>query len=254
MQYIRLFKSALLGIIMVACATVGEKPDPHSGVAPQALFEKGHKAMQKGAYKEAIEAYESFEGQYPLSQYNEQILAEYIYAQYKMGEHELAVAAAERFLRLYPRSSYADYVMYMQGMANIEHSRHGLDKYLPINIAQRDGTYLEEAYDIFQLLIKKYPHSRYVADARVRMVAIRNTLASKELSIAKFYLKREYYVAASNRALNVLRRYPQAPQVEKALGVYIKAQTTLGLLDARRDGLRILKLNFPESKFLQLVK
>lgn len=243
--------AVMIGLLVSCSSRHHEEKDPYAGIEQGILYERGMTSMKKGYYTEAVDIFESFESQYPLSNRSEDVLMNYVYAQYMKGEHALAVASADRFLRLYPRSRYADYVLYLKGIANTEHSRNELDRYLPMDIALRDTVYLDAAYSDFQTLIKRYPNSKYASDAEQRMILIRNTLAKKELTIAKHYFVRENFVGASNRALYILRHYPQSPQVEAALEMYIQSQQALGLAGSKEDALRILQLNFPQSKWLR---
>jgi len=76
-----------------------------------------------------------------------------------------------------------------------------------------------------------------------------NALASNEVHVAKYYLKREAWVAAANRAKEVLKTYPEAPALEEALAIMVIAYDKLKLTDLRDDAQRVLTLNFPNSKY-----
>ena len=78
-----------------------------------------------------------------------------------------------------------------------------------------------------------------------------NALASNEVHVAKYYLKREAYVAAANRAKEVLKTYPEAPALEEALAIMMVSYEKLGLTDLRDDAQRVLTLNFPNSPHLK---
>jgi outer membrane protein assembly factor BamD len=74
-----------------------------------------------------------------------------------------------------------------------------------------------------------------------------NALASAEVNVAEYYLRRGAYVAAVNRAQFALVNYPNAPAIERALKVLFKAYDEMGLADLRDDAKRTLDTNFPES-------
>jgi outer membrane protein assembly factor BamD len=76
-----------------------------------------------------------------------------------------------------------------------------------------------------------------------------NALASNEIHVAKYYLKRKAWVAAANRAKEVLKSYPEAPALEEALAIMVVAYDELGLVALRDDAQRVLKLNFPDSQY-----
>ena len=72
-----------------------------------------------------------------------------------------------------------------------------------------------------------------------------NALASSEVRIAEYYLRRRAYVAAVNRAQYAIDNYPQTPALERAFVVLVKAYGAMGLSDLQRDAERLLELNFP---------
>jgi outer membrane protein assembly factor BamD len=63
------------------------------------------------------------------------------------------------------------------------------------------------------------------------MVYLRNRLADYEVEVAQFYLKREAYVGAANRARGVIESYDGAPAVDDALRVLSQAYRRLGVDD-----------------------
>lgn len=102
----------------------------------------------------------------------------------------------------------------------------------------------------FSELLRRYPDSRYVPDARQRMVFLRNNLASYEVIVAEYYLRREAYIAAANRARYALENYPGAPDSSEALVVLHKAYTELELYDLAADSLKVLALNYPDHYYV----
>ena len=76
-------------------------------------------------------------------------------------------------------------------------------------------------------------------------------MARNEIHIARYYLKRQAYLAAVNRAQNVLETYPNTPSSEEALYIMIVAYDALGLQDLKADTERVMAQNFPQSLFLE---
>jgi outer membrane protein assembly factor BamD len=68
--------------------------------------------------------------------------------------------------------------------------------------------------------------------------------------VARYYMKRGGYIAAANRAQYALKEYPQTPAIEEALFIMMKAYDALGMTDLRDDAARVMKKNFPDSRFL----
>jgi outer membrane protein assembly factor BamD len=82
------------------------------------------------------------------------------------------------------------------------------------------------------------------------MVYLANSLSEHELHVARYYMKRQAYLAAINRAKYVLEYYPQSPGTEEALIIMISAYDLMSLDDLKTDTLRILQANYPNSPML----
>ena len=88
-----------------------------------------------------------------------------------------------------------------------------------------------KSFQAFQTLLQQYPKSPYAADARQRMVYLRNRLADYEVEVARYYMKRGAYVGAANRAKGVIVEYDGAPAVDDALRIMAAAYRRLGIED-----------------------
>ena len=75
------------------------------------------------------------------------------------------------------------------------------------------------------------------------MVYLRNELAQHEISVAEYYLSRQAWMGAANRARIVIERYEQSVWRKRALEILVTAYTELGLEDLAADARRILDLN-----------
>jgi outer membrane protein assembly factor BamD len=117
------------------------------------------------------------------------------------------------------------------------------------NMSERDPVASRDAFLSFKELVTRFPDSKYAADATARMKFLVNTMAEHEVYVARYYLKREAWVAAANRAKEVVTTYPTAPAREEALEIMVIAYEKLELPDLSKDAQRILLLNFPDSKY-----
>ncbi|BES69991.1 hypothetical protein RE428_10090 [Marinobacter nanhaiticus D15-8W] len=213
----------------------------------QSYYEQARSAMQSGNFNEAERNLEFLETYYPFGRYAEQAQLDLIYARYQNLDLEGARAAADRFLRLNPQSEHADYALYMRGLAsyNLDVSLAG--KFFPIDTSERDPGEQHQAFRDFSDLLARYPESEYAPDARQRMIAIRNRLAQLELHAARYYIKREAYVAANNRARYVVENFPNTPSIEDALVILIDTYRFLDLQKAADDATALLAINYPNS-------
>jgi outer membrane protein assembly factor BamD len=143
-----------------------------------------------------------------------------------------------------------DYAYYLKGLVNFNEDLGVLGAFSSQDLTERDPKAAREAFDSFKELVTRFPESKYASDARRRMNYLVNALASHEVHVAEYYMRRGAYVAALNRAQACIKTYPEAPANEGALAVTIQAYDKLGIPDLRDDTIRILKKNFPNSPHL----
>jgi outer membrane protein assembly factor BamD len=212
----------------------------------QILYRDSQRALRSGNYTGAIEALQRLEARFPFGRYAEQAQLEIIYAHYMSASYEAARTAADRFVRLHPTHPHSDYAHYLKALAAYSKNRSMMDRIFASDPAKRDMTSAREAYADFAALLGRYPSSQYAADARQRMLYLRDLIARSELHIADYYMRRAAYLAASNRARYVVETYSKSDVAADALAVVIEANYRLGLEEAANDALRVLAMNFPE--------
>lgn len=235
---------------LTGCSIFGKEIDETEGWSAAKLYEEASDEMSSGSYKRAIELYEKLEARYPFGRYAMQAQLDVAYANYKADEPEAAIAAADRFIKLYPQNPYVDYAYYLKGIVNYNRSVGFLDKYVPTDPSQRDPGAALDAFEDFSELVKRFPDSKYAADARQRMLYLRNNLAKNEVNVARYYMKRGAYVAAANRANYVIERFQRTPAVQDALVVLADAYRALGEKKLAADAERVLEVNRKAGRFI----
>ena len=186
----------------------------------------------------------------PPNPYTEQSQINLAYAQYKDNKPDDAYSTINRFIKTYPTHKHVDYAYYLRGLINFNRSGGFLERYVGQDMSKRDQANLRQSFDDFGALITRYPQSRYAEDGRQRMVYLRNMMASADLHVAMFYLRRNAYVAASNRAKSIVETYPQSPQAGDALAIMVMSYKKLGQDKLADDASRVLKLNYPDHPSL----
>ena len=215
-----------------------------------ALYQQAQTDLEKNRYSAAISKLKALESRYPFGRYAEQAQLELIYAYYKNSEPEAVRASADRFIRLHPQHANVDYAYYMKGLASFEQDRGLLARFLPLDMSQRDPGAARDSYNEFAQLTNRYPNSHYAADAKQRMIYLRNLLAAYEVHVAHYYLKRQLYVAALNRGRYIVENFQETPAVGDGLAIMTEAYQHLALPDLAATSLKTLQLNYPDHPSL----
>jgi outer membrane protein assembly factor BamD len=224
--------------------------DANEGVPVAELYQKGHEQVMDGDWSDALTIYKRLVAQYPYGPYTEQALVETAYAQFKSGKNDDAISTIDRFIRTYPTHRNTVYMYYLRGLVNSNRDTVFLQKVWTLDPSRRDLATPQQAYNDFKIVTERYPNSPYAADARQRMVALRNMFARHELDVALYYLRRGAWVAAADRAKYMLETYPQTEYQDDAVATLGEAYTQLGNTTLAADARRVLQQNDPQHPWL----
>ncbi|MGP9802165.1 outer membrane protein assembly factor BamD [Rheinheimera sp. NSM] len=238
---------SLLALTLSACAGKPKEADVNSTQTAQSLYQQAKEVLDNGLYNRAIELLSAVESRYPFGPLARQVQLDLIYAHYQAGDVQKALAGIDRFIRLNPNHTELDYVYYMRGLSNLKADENALHNMLGIDRADRDLASTRQAFDDFKMLVSSFPDSKYAAEAKNRMLSIKDTLARHELFVADYYMRRGAYLAAANRGKYIVEFYRDSPLVEQALEVMVESYDKLGLTKLKNDTYQVLKLNFPQN-------
>jgi outer membrane protein assembly factor BamD len=239
--------SLLLCLALTALLGCGRRDNVAEDQGPEFLYERGFDAMNASNFAGAIQYFNALEARYPFSPETRQAQLDLIYLYYRSQQPEQAIDAAEEFERENPTHERLDYALYMRGLVLFDQAPNIIEKLLRVDLSLRPPKDTLRSFSTFQELIRRFPDSEYVPDARQRMVFLRNRLAEFENHVADYYFRRGAYVAAINRAKYALEHYPEAPQLEKTLQVLVLAYEELGMRDLAADARRVLRDSFGEE-------
>ena len=253
---LRLRTLLLLLIVVVAgsgCASIKKlwsfEKDKES-VPVAELYQQGHQAIRQERWNTATETFQRLLAQYPYGDYTEQALMETAYAQFKAGKHDDAISSIDRFIRTYPTHRNIAYLYYLRGLSNSQRNTVFLSRVFDLEMSNRDLSAPQQAFNDFNIVATRYPASRYAADARERMVALRNQFSRHEIDTALYYLRRGAWVAAANRARYLVETFPQTEYQNDAVAVMAEAYTHLGNETLAADARRVLEANDPQHPWL----
>ena len=247
-------KFALIGLCAVLFLAGCSRPyvqDPYKKYAKYSaaeLYAKAQDSLRKKNYDTAVKDFEALDGLYPFGKYAKRARLDVIYAYYMSDDDTSTVVAAERYLHLQPRSSGADYANYMRGVASFSKGQSWLQKKFNVSPADRDPKRLYQAYDSFRTVVQDYPNSIYFKDSALRMSYIRNLIAEHSMRVARYYYSIKAYVAAADRASEIVSHFQGATQMPEALALLVKCYRQLDLPERAEQSDEILKANYPDSK------
>ena len=221
-----------------------------AGLTEKDFYEKIQSSLNASNWNVAISNLQLLESQFPFGKYAEQGQLELIYAHYKSGDYESSIAASDRFVRLHPQHPNVDYAFYVKGLSQISQTGGFLDSFIPTDSSMRDIGEARTAFATLTELLSRFPTSPYAADARKRLVSLRNQLARAEIHVANYYFSRSAYLAAANRGQYVVENFQQSPAVPDGLAVMAQAYYLLEMQDLAGNAVKILAANYPEHPSL----
>jgi len=203
------------------------------------LYSAAKRSMDVGDYLQAAKLFDEVERQHPYSVWarRAQIMSAFNY--YLAQKYTDSISSAQRFLTIHPGNTEAPYAQYLIAMSY----------YQQIDEVTRDQTTTQQASDAFGELIRRYPDSRYAADARLKMDLIKDHLAGKEMEVGRFYQREGQWLAATYRFRNVVDGYQTTTQTPEALERLVECYLALGVPEEARKAGAVLGRNYPESSW-----
>ena len=247
----------ILLFTLTACGLFPSTPDGKAiakSTPAKEIYAEAMEQIDAGSYEAAVKTFEKLQSLYPYGRYAQQAQLETAYAYYKQKEPESALAAADRFIKQYPNNAHVDYAYYLKGLVNFNEDLGLLGDVVKQDLSNRDPGAARDAFAAFKELVTRFPDSQYAPDSKLRMQYLINTLANYEIHVANYYLRRGAYVAAVNRAKDVLTDYPQTAATLEALQIMVRAYDAMGMKDLRDDTQRVLDKNAAKGSVMPSAK
>ncbi|MCK7459251.1 outer membrane protein assembly factor BamD [Idiomarina aminovorans] len=241
--------SSALGLMLAGCSSQSEQ-EQVAKTQIEAMYEQAQESIASGNLNLAKEQLSGLNKRYPFGPFALQIQLDLIYLHYKLDNTDEALAAIDRFISLNPNHKDVDYALYLRGLVNQRAEHNAIHDLAGVDRSDRDSSMAQEAFKDFAELVRKYPDSEYAADAKQRLIALKSRLAKKELAIAQYYMERQAYLAAANRARYILKHFSDTPEVENALAMMVESYEQLELPELREDAMKVLRTNFPDSRLV----
>ena len=203
------------------------------------LYALAKRKMDQGDYAESAKLFDEVERQHPYSVWarRAQLMSSFSY--YLARKYPEAVSSARRFITIHPGNKEAPYAHYLVAMSF----------YQQIEDVTRDQRITQQAADAFGELVRRYPESRYAADARLKLDLINDHLAGKEMEVGRFYQRQANWLASASRVREVLDKYQTTSHTPEALERLVESYLNLGLPQEAHKTAAVLGRNYPGSKW-----
>jgi outer membrane protein assembly factor BamD len=205
------------------------------------LYNAARERLERGLYTQAAAIFDEVERQHPYSVWarRAQLMSSFSY--YAANDHTKSIESARRFLSIHPGNRDAPYALYLIA----------LNYYEQIRDVTRDQGTTRQAMDALNEVIRRYPSSRYAADARLKLDLVRDHLAGHEMEVGRFYQDRRQWLASVMRFRTVIDEYQQTSHVPEALMRLTESYLALGVPEEARRSAAVLGANFPGSSWYQ---
>jgi outer membrane protein assembly factor BamD len=235
----RAFALALVPVLafsVAGCAKRGARNDlPYVARDVGTLYSAGKARLDQHQYKLAAALFDEVERQHPYSVWARRAQLMGAFSYYLNSDYSEAISSAQRFLAVHPGNRDAPYAYYLIGISYYEQ----------IADVTRDQKITQQALDSLGELTRRYPNSRYAADARLKMDLVRDHLAGKEMEIGRFYQDRGQWLSAAMRFRNVVDNYQMTTHVPEALMRLTETYLALGVPAEAQKSAAVLGANYP---------
>ncbi|WDI78446.1 outer membrane protein assembly factor BamD [Candidatus Purcelliella pentastirinorum] len=245
-KYIKIMFLLLISLIQnktIAYSHITQKKEIKNDIYYYNEYIKTQKLLKQKKYENAINKLKNLDHEYYKEIYTEQTKINLIYAYYKNKKLKKAQSMIKKFLKLYPKYENKDYLIYINGVINMEISYKKFNNSFILNINEKDMSLMKIARKNFLNIIKKYPNSIYKKDSEKRLIYIKNQLAKNELLITKFYFNKKKWTIVINRIKHMIYNYPDTKYTKDALTLIHYALTKKKLLKETNLIKKIIDIN-----------
>ncbi len=205
------------------------------------VYKEGLRAVQKGDYFYASKKFSEAEILLPQSEWAAKSALMVGYSFYSINFYEEAILNLDRFVKIYPADKNLDYAHYLIAISYYEQ----------ILNEQKDIEPLLKSKKKIEFFLKEYPNTDYAIDLRFKLELVINQLAAKEMSIARYYIKNEKWIAAINRLRIVVEDYDNTIFIEEALFRLVEIYYKIGLEDEAKAVAVLLGYNYNSSEWYE---
>jgi len=193
-------------------------------------------------HEKAAIAFDNLNLNFPYSKLSAKAQIMTAYSLYENNEIKKAIINLQSFLEMNPAGEFSEYAQYLLAMCY----------YIQISNQERDPNLSQKSINNFKILVSKYPKSVYANDAKLKIQYIKNSLASNELSIGVFYLRKNSPLAAIKRFKFIIENHKNTNVIPETLYRLCEALLMISLEEEAKQSKALLNYNFPQNKWSKL--
>ena len=204
-------------------------------------YNKGIESFKERDFLSAAKEFSEAELLFPQSEWAAKASLMAAYSYYTDEYYNDSIFQLEQFIKVYPSSSRISYAHYLLAMSY----------YNKIVDEKKDLKPLIESKKKFLFIIEKFPNTDFALDSKFKLNLIEETLASKEMFVAKHYIKKEKWIPAINRLKFILNEYETTIYVEEAMLRLVEIYYKIGLIDESKKYANLLGYNYASSEWYE---
>jgi len=226
-------------VIIVSCLLIfscASKPVKKSE-NPGNLYVEGVNLMKVKKYDKAIDKFSEVRENFPFDPMALISTVKLGDAYFERKSYDLALGTYEDFFKAHPEDENIPYVLLRIGEC-YEKLALSLD---------RDQAYTLKAIERYTYLRNRYPSSDYASAAEGKIEKLNQKLADRELYVGEFYYRTNQYNAAITRLEYLLKKYPKANGLDRALYYISMSYKALGDPVKSDEYIEKLRNEYPNS-------
>ena len=204
-------------------------------------YQEGVKAFEEGDALFAAKKFNEAEILFPQSEWAPRSILMAAYSYYSQDYYYDAISELERFINKYPKHERLDYAHFLLAICYYEQ----------IVDEKKDLEPLLDAKKEFEFILNNYPDTDFALDSKFKIDLIKDVLASKEVYLGRYYLKKEKWIAAINRFRQVVEFYDTTVYVEESIHRLVEIHYRLGLVEEAKKYASLLGYNYQSSKWYE---
>ena len=240
------FKYNLIFVLLIFLSSCSKKVEEVKNIKKQSLetemisvYNEGFQKLETNDTFNAAQKFLEAELLFPQSEWAPKSALMAAYSYYLQNYYQEALSNLNRYLKTYPNDKDISYANYLIGICYYE----------MIEDEKRDIEPILKAKKQFEIITDKYPNTDFALDAKFKLDLIQDILASKEMYLAKHYLKKNKWIAAINRYQIIIEEYDETIFVEEALHRLVEINYRLGMIEESKKYANLLGYNYKSGEW-----